>query len=167
MSRIIVMLTLLLLAIVTIVLGFVAGGLVSNRPPMMDPPGFRARLAVYLGSNVAETRAGHPFQELRPRRYPLDAERLYAASRDTLRELGWALGSEDPGAHSLKAVITTGLWRFQDDVQVRIEGGVGEGTVWVRSSSRVGRGDLAANTRHVLDFYAGLERHLRAAGPEM
>jgi len=32
--------------------------------------------------------------------------------------------------------------------------------VELRSASRIGRGDLGANTRHVLDFYEQLERVL-------
>jgi uncharacterized protein (DUF1499 family) len=34
----------------------------------------------------------------------------------------------------------------------------------MRSSSRIGRGDLAANTRHLLDLYAAIEERLAVSG---
>jgi uncharacterized protein (DUF1499 family) len=142
-----------------IVLGF--GGLALNRPPLGDPPGVWGRLATYFGSHVAETREQSPFPELRPRRYSLGPEPLYDAILAAIRELGWQLSGEDRRTFTIKAVVTTPLWRFKDDVEIGIKPAPQGSGVYIRSSSRIGKGDLAANTRHALDLYQALDRRLR------
>jgi hypothetical protein len=158
------MLTLALSIVSILVLGLIAGGLIANRPPMMDSPGLWARLVTYLGTHVAETRPDHPFPELRPRFYALPPERLYAAAREATAGLGWGIASEDPAGFCFTAVVESALWRFKDDVVVCVEPTEGGRTLRLRSSSRIGRGDLAANTRHLLDLYAALEQRLAASG---
>ncbi len=158
------MLTLTLSIISILVLGLIAGGLIANRPPMMDPPGFWPRLVTYLGTHVAETRPDHPFPELRPRFYALPPDRMYAAAREAIASLGWAIASEDPAGLMVTAVVESALWRFKDDVVVRVEPAEGGSTLGMRSSSRIGRGDFAANTRHLLDLYAAIEQRLAVSG---
>jgi hypothetical protein len=152
------MLTVLFSIISIIVLGLIAGGLIANRPPMMDPPGLWTRLVTYLGTHVAETRPDHPFPELRPRFYALPPDRLYATAREAIAGLGWGIASEDQEGLCLTAVVESALWRFKDDVVVCVEPMGGGSTLRMRSSSRIGRGDLAANTRHLLDLYAAIEQ---------
>ena len=94
------MLTVAFSIISILVLGLIAGGLIANRPPMMDPPGLWARLVTYLGTHVAETRPDHPFPELRPRFYALPPDRLYAVTREAIAGLGWGIASEDPASLS-------------------------------------------------------------------
>ena len=55
--------------------------------------------------------------------------------------------------------MTTPLWRFQDDVHIRVEPdpATDRAVLLIRSESRVGKGDLGTNTRHVLDLYAQLD----------
>lgn len=156
------MLTVAFSIISILVLGLIAGGLIANRPPMMDPPGLWARLIIYLGSHVAETRPDHPFPELRPHFYAVPPDRLYAAAREAIAGLGWGIASEDPVGLCLTAVVESALWRFKDDVVVRVEPTEGGSTLGLRSSSRIGRGDLAANTRHLLNLYAAIEERLVA-----
>jgi len=158
------MLTVSFAIISILVLGLIAGGLIANRPPMMDPPGLWARLVTYLGTHVAETRPDHPFPELRPRFYALPPDRLYAVTRDAIAGLGWRIASEDPESLALTAVVESALWRFKDDVVVGVEPADGGSTLRMRSSSRIGRGDLAANTRHLLDLYAAIEQRLAVSG---
>ncbi|MBA2594092.1 MAG: DUF1499 domain-containing protein [Pseudomonadota bacterium] len=145
-----------------LVLGLIAGGLIANRPPMMDPPGLWTRLVTYLGTHVAEIRPDHPFPELRPRFYALPPDRLYAVTREAIAGLGWGIASEDPTGICLTAVVESALWRFKDDVVACVEPAEGGSTLRMRSSSRIGRGDLAANTRHLLDLYAAIEQRLAA-----
>ncbi|MGH8565970.1 MAG: DUF1499 domain-containing protein [Gammaproteobacteria bacterium] len=155
------MLTVSFAIISILVLGLIGGGLIANRPPMIAPPGLWARLVTYLGTNVAETRPEHPFPELRPRFYALPPDRLYAVTREAMGGLGWGIASEDPAGLHLTAVVESALWRFKDDVVVRVEPAEGGSTLGMRSSSRIGRGDLAANTRHLLDLYAAIEQRWR------
>jgi hypothetical protein len=158
------MLTVLFSIISILVVGLIAGGLIANRPPMMDPPGLWTRLLTYLGTHVAETRPDHPFPELRPHVYALPRDRLYAAAREAIGGLGWGIASEDPAGLCLTAVVESALWRFKDDVVVCVEPAEGGSTLRMRSSSRIGRGDLAANTRHLLDLDAAIEQRLVVSG---
>lgn len=130
-----------------------------NRLPILDPPGMGARLATYLGSNVAELKPDSPFPELRPRDYPIHHDRLCREIPVTLMDLGWAWQSA--GDCRYRAVVTTPLLRFRDDVSIEVQSLGGNGArLQVRSQSRVGRGDLGANTRHVLDLISALEQRL-------
>ena len=156
------MLTVAFAIISILVLGLIAGGLIANRPPMMEPPGLWTRLVTYLGTHMAESRPDHPFPELRPRFYALPPDRLYAVTREAIAGLGWEIASEDPAGLCLTAVVKSALWRFTDDVVVCVEPTEGGSTLRLRSSSRIGRGDLAANTRHLLDLYAAIEERLAA-----
>ena len=158
------MLTVAFSIISILVVGLIAGGLIANRPPMMDPPGLWTRLVTYLGTHVAETRPDHPFPELRPRFYALPPVRLYATAREAITGLGWGIASEDPEGLCLTAVVESALWRFKDDVVVCVEPTEGGSMLRLRASSRIGRGDLAANTRHLLDLYAAIEQRLAASG---
>ena len=158
------MLTVSFAIISILVVGLIAGGLIANRPPMMVPPGLWARLVTYLGTHVAETRPDHPFPELRPRFYAMPPDRLYAVTREAIAGLGWRIASEDSASLALTAVVESALWRFKDDVVVKVEPMGGGSTLRMRSSSRIGRGDLAANTRHLLDLYAAIEQRLVVSG---
>jgi uncharacterized protein (DUF1499 family) len=153
--------------IVKIVLGLVvlagvllAGGVMGNALPLNDPPGSFVRLYTYLNTHVAETREGSPFAELRPRHYALGADELYAKVKEAVGRLPrWEIAEANDARRELHVVVTTALLRFKDDVNVSIapEPG-GHPAVLVKSVSRVGQGDLGANTRHVMDLYDAIEK---------
>jgi uncharacterized protein (DUF1499 family) len=150
------MIKLLALAAITAVV-LSAGALLLNRLPWSDPPGASVRLRTYLSTNIAETRADSIFPELRPRRYPVAPEDMVAVARAAMQGLGWTIVAESTSPPRLSAVVTTSLLRFNDDVTVHIRPDNGGSAVEVIARSRVGRGDLGANTRHVLDLQAALD----------
>ncbi|MGD8590657.1 MAG: DUF1499 domain-containing protein [Chromatiales bacterium] len=132
-----------------------AGALLLNRAPLWLTPGPLVRLQLYLTTHTAETRPDHERPELRPLllHEPLTQarERVIAA----MRRLDWQQIS--PEGDVVRAVVVTPLWRFKDDVEVRLQQIAGGIQVNIRSQSRVGKGDLAANTRHILDLFHQLE----------
>jgi uncharacterized protein (DUF1499 family) len=69
----------------------------------------------------------------------------------------WEIIESSDDRRELNAVVTTKLFRFKDDVTINVvpEPG-GRPALMIRSTSRVGKGDLGANTRHVLDVYDAL-----------
>jgi hypothetical protein len=140
--------------LVGVPLAALVGGLLANRVPLFDPPGPVERLRAYLTTNVAETSAAPRFPELAEPRFKVPPERLFAAAAAAIDAMGWDRASTpESGEH--RAVVTTPLWRFRDDVVVRVEpAGAGGSRLVVRSSSRVGRGDLGANARRVRDLIA-------------
>ena len=134
-------------------IALIAAGIISNRLPLTEPPGFMTRLSTYLNTNVAETREDSPFAELRPRRYEAPPELLFDSVRRAAQSLRWEITVLDAEKKEIQAVVTTKVWSFKDDVTMQVQPGQPSGAVlWVRSASRVGKGDLGANTRHVMDL---------------
>jgi hypothetical protein len=138
---------------VVIFAALLTAGIMANRLPLSEPPGMGARLSTYLNTHVAETAEDAPFAELRLRRYEAPEGLLFDIVRRAVLELKWDIASMDAEKKELQAVVTTKIWRFKDDVTVQVRPVQPSGSVlWVRSVSRVGKGDLGANTRHVMDL---------------
>lgn len=132
-----------------------AGALLLNRLPWDQSPGAAARLVVYLGNNNAATDPASDFPELHPPRYDITPEALHAVAVQAVERLGWEVSARDDGQLLLGAVIITPLLRFRDDVEIRAERAPDGGSLLTaRSTSRVGRADFGANTRHLLDLFA-------------
>jgi len=149
-----------LLVAVAVFVVMLAAGIVGNRLPLGDPPGPSVRLDTYLNTHVAETSEDAAFPELRTRRYVLPADVLYAKVKEAVvRMPGWEIAAANDDRREVHAVVTTKLFRFKDDVTIGVipEPG-GRQALKVRGESRVGKGDLGANTRHVLDLYDALEQ---------
>ncbi len=134
-----------------------------NRVPLNDPPGLMTRLVTYFSQNVAATARDSRFPELRPNRYAMPPEQLFAETRSAVVELGWRIDRLDPGAHRLHAVVTTPWLRFKDDVSIEIRA-TDDGTseLWVESRSRTGRADYGANLKHVLDLVQNIDARVAA-----
>jgi uncharacterized protein (DUF1499 family) len=134
------------------------GGLVLNNPPLYDAPGFGRRLLTYLTTNVAETRRDHPFPELELRCYRLPPAVLFSRIEQAVEALGWEILECTSEHYHLHAGVSTPLLKFRDDLEVHLAVTGGGTEVHVRSSSRVGKGDLGANSRHILDLFQILAR---------
>lgn len=133
--------------------GVVAATIISNSLPMSDPPGMATRISTYLNTNVAETTKDSAFPELRMRRYQAPPNLLIDVARRAAEALHWEIAETDVENHTLKAVATTKLIQFKDDILIRAYPTQPSGSaLYIRSSSRVGRGDLGTNTRHVMDL---------------
>lgn len=136
----------------------IAAGVISNRLPLTEPPGLLTRLSTYLNTNVAETRENSPFAELRPRRYEAPPELLFDVARRAAQNLKWEITVLDAAKKEIQAVVTTKVWGFKDDVTIQSQPAQPSGNwLWIRSASRVGKGDLGANTRHVLDLIQAVD----------
>jgi hypothetical protein len=130
-----------------------AAGIIANRLPLAEPPGVAARLFTYLNTNVAETTEDSPYAELRLRRYDAPPSLLFDVARRAVQNLKWEITSLDAEKKEIQAVVTTRVWKFKDDVTIQARPAQPSGSVlWVRSASRVGKGDLGANTRHIMDL---------------
>ena len=131
-----------------------AAGLISNDLPWSDPPGAGTRLMTYLSTNVAETTSDSAFPELRPRTYAAPAALMFDVARRAAEALHWELGTVEPEARKIEAVVTTRVIKFKDDVSIWVEAdGEERSTLFARSASRAGVVDLGANTRHIMDLF--------------
>jgi uncharacterized protein (DUF1499 family) len=152
----------ILLLLVVLVCLLVLGILLHNRAQLFTAPGPVERLKVYFTQNSVQTSAQNRFPELRSAVFQVDSARLYRAVQTALVELGW---SQSPSfevhthEHLINAVVTTPVFKFKDDVVIivhdqRCEQGALHSALDMRSSSRIGRGDLAANAGHVQSLFA-------------
>lgn len=116
-----------------------------------------------LTTNVAETSDASEDPLLRPVATRLSVD---AAAEVVLEVAGafdrWTLVGrrEVEGAVVLEFVYTTRLFRFKDDVTIRIEPEAGGATIGARSASRVGRGDLGQNPRTLRSLMRSLRQRL-------
>lgn len=131
---------------------------------LADPPAFadadlvveyRGRDMSYPAEFVPIVRASYPnLATLRvsdPRAEAFD--RALAAAE----ALGWEIVAKDGSAGAFYAKDTTAIFRFVDDVVVRVRPAGAGAEIDVRSKSRDGRGDLGANAKRIRAFFDELE----------
>jgi uncharacterized protein (DUF1499 family) len=114
--------------------------------------------------NDVETGATPQYADLQPQRFAAPRDRVFDNALATARDLGWEVTGDDRGAGVIRAVATTRVFRFKDDVTVTVRTEGDGTTVGVRSKSRIGKGDLGANARRIRAFQAELARRT-AGGP--
>lgn len=149
-----------LLLVIRLLLTFIAGVLVLfmlafvwNHPPLFDRPGFGSRIKTYLTTNIAETSSEPVFPELQMPVYSLPAHELLQVVQRAVTKLGWETVEIDTQTRKMRAVVTTPVWRFKDDVVVRVdEIQPSMAALYLHSQSRTGKGDFGANTRHILNL---------------
>jgi len=129
-----------------------------------DPPMFvkcaqleanRGRDMSYPPSFADKQRTGYP--NLRGRTLPVAPEQALDRAREALESLpGTQVIDVDFAAGRLEGISVSRVFRFVDDIVVRIRP---EGTgsrVDMRSKSRVGKGDLGANAARIEGFMLAL-----------
>jgi len=151
-------------------------GQARGAPPIHDistdtdnPPAFVAILplrqidarnpAEYSGPETAAAQK-QAFPDLQPLLVNQPANVVFAAAKDVVTEKGWTLVDASEVDGRIEATAETGWVRFKDDVVIRILPGRDQTRVDVRSTSRVGRGDLGANARRVRDYLSTLKSRL-------
>lgn len=115
----------------------------ANRGRSLDyPEKFKKRVRKGYGDLTPVVRDGSPAQLL---------DRAAAAAT----EMGWIVTARE--ADRFEAVVRSNLWRFEDDVVVRVsEPAPGKARLDIRSKSRVGNSDLGANAAHIRALTARL-----------
>ncbi|MFN4260602.1 MAG: DUF1499 domain-containing protein [Gemmataceae bacterium] len=68
----------------------------------------------------------------------------------------WQLQATDPATGTVTATRRTRLFRFVDDITIRLEATPSGTRVHARSQSRVGVGDLGQNRRNLLELLGPL-----------
>lgn len=151
-----------------VVLSVLAAALPAARLPAIndittspeDPPQFvhaardaanRGRDLTYPGAEMAEAqRAAYP--DLVPIELPVPPEEAFRRAVAAAEAMGFAIVYRDPDGGVLEANDTSRLFRFVDDIAVRVRPAAGGSVVDVRSKSRDGRGDLGANAKRIRRF---------------
>ncbi len=91
--------------------------------------------------------------------YPVNKDELLAAVRRVADRLPrWTL--RDAGEDGLDLVHSTSLFRFKDDVTVRVFQEAGATRAEFESASRIGKGDLGQNPRNLRELLDALDAEL-------
>jgi uncharacterized protein (DUF1499 family) len=91
------------------------------------------------------------------RTHPVAPERLLAAFRRAVERLpNWNV--EASGENEVRAVRTTRLFRFRDDVKVRVYARADGAGSELTGASRVGKNDLGQNSRNIKELLQAVER---------
>jgi uncharacterized protein (DUF1499 family) len=159
-------LTGLLLGAVPVACVVVAAGPARNLPAIndittdtADPPAFSNPGRTYPGDEFAQAQHS-AYPDLTPIRVATPPDAAYAAALGAAQGLGWAIVREDAAAGVIEATDTTEIFRFVDDVVIRVRPEAAGSKVDVRSKSRDGKGDMGANAARIRAF-----REKLGAGP--
>lgn len=98
------------------------------------------------------------YPDVEPIRLRIPPDEALAAARRAAERLGWEITWNNTELGRLEAVDRSSLFRFVDDVVIRVRADGGGSRVDVRSLSRVGRSDLGANAERIRRFGAELRR---------
>lgn len=122
------------------------------------PDGGRPELEAL--DNAARWRVWHEeaYADIQPILVPVSVPDAVAAAEQLVTDRGWELAIADPASGRVEATATVSIYRFKDDVVLRITPNPeGEGSVVnMRSVSRVGTSDLGVNGDRVRAFLADL-----------
>jgi uncharacterized protein (DUF1499 family) len=129
----------------------------SDPPAFASDPAGEGRDMAYPADFVPQVKTAYP--DLAPIRVSSDSMQTLTRAEETARSLGWEVVAVDQAAGTLIARETSKLFRFVDDVLVRVRPADGGGAIVdVRSKSRVGQGDLGANAARIRRFAEQLPR---------
>ena len=160
----------ILIKIVLVTVGVVAllvvATLLKNQARLLDQPGLKKRLAIYLTTNIAKTEDDHTFPELRTPIFSSGPDELYIAVKDAAIDLGWAISDSNDVEWRLHLVAKTHFLLFMDDVQVEIQplgcrDGITSTALHLQSRSRVGKADFAANAGHIQRLVKAVDNRLK------
>jgi uncharacterized protein (DUF1499 family) len=125
---------------------------------LADPPIFLAGPAAgrpYPDDFRAWHRETYP--DLQPLRLSGPPDAALAKAKALIEARGWSIAAEDRARGLMQAVVRTAVFRFEDDVAIRVRGG-SDGTVLdLRSRSRVGRGDRGVNAQRIQAFLEAMK----------
>jgi uncharacterized protein (DUF1499 family) len=134
-----------------------------------SPPAFVAIVALrladaanpseYAGADTAAEQH-RAFPDIQPLLVDQPADMVFAAARDIIADKGWTLVDANEADGRIEATAETGWVRFKDDVVIRIQPAASGTRIDVRSSSRVGRGDMGVNARRIRNYLVSLQARL-------
>jgi uncharacterized protein (DUF1499 family) len=144
----------------------IAAGPGLGRPPindittdLQDPPAFAPASEVpdYAGRDMSYpaefidvVSAAYP--QLASIRVTMSPEEAYTRALRVAEELGWQVVHREPSLGTFDAQDRSLLFRFVDDITVRVRDDANEAIIDLRSKSRDGRGDLGVNAARIEEF---------------
>ncbi|MEE3327065.1 MAG: DUF1499 domain-containing protein [Myxococcota bacterium] len=151
------------LGVVLLILLFLSAGTGGDAPPINDittnlanPPAFaseqevpayRGRDMSYPPEFVKVVKRHYP--DLYSAMLPVSPDEAYARALATAKAMGLDIVWQSPSERRFDATDTTPVFRFVDDVTVRVLPAGSSAVIDVRSKSRDGQGDLGTNAKRI------------------
>lgn len=111
--------------------------------------------------NVVETGETPEYPDIQRRVYRQEVDRVFDGALHAVHRLPrWSLVSYRAESGEIRAEATSRVFRFVDDVLIRVTRRGGGTVVAARSASRVGRGDFGQNARNIRAFFEELDRQV-------
>jgi uncharacterized protein (DUF1499 family) len=145
----------------------------TGNPPMIndittdpgDPPQFVAaaraegnagRDLSYPGESFA-TQQREAYSDLAPLHLDVPLLLAYLRAKKAVSDLGWQITAVTPVNGMIEATDTSHVFRFVDDVVIRVRINGSASIVDVRSKSRDGKSDMGANAARIRAFLAAMQ----------
>lgn len=154
------------LGFVLLILLFLSAGTGGDAPPINDittnlnnPPAFASEEEVqaYMGRDmsyppefVAVVKEHYP--DLRPLLLPVPPDTAYEEALAAAKAMGLEIVWQSPSERRFDATDTTAIFRFVDDITVRVLPAGSSSMIDIRSKSRDGQGDLGTNAKRIRAF---------------
>jgi uncharacterized protein (DUF1499 family) len=125
-----------------------------------------AALLAWPRLNSVETGRTPEYPDLQPREYAATEQAVTKAVKAAIARLprfAFVGAGTGPGGSEVQAVAKTRVFRFKDDVSVRIRREGGKTKVTVRSKSQTGKIDFGQNARNVRELLAALDEEVSGA----
>ena len=114
--------------------------------------------------NVVETGTTPEYPDIQPRSYPAGVAQAFDAALHAVDRMPrWSLVSYQSASGEIRAEARSLVFRFVDDVVIRVIPQGASTVVSVRSASRIGRGDFGQNARNIRSFFEELDRQMERA----
>ncbi len=133
-----------------------------------DPPEFTAALKnrsrsmnslQYAGKSIADMqRLAYP--DLKPIRITKAPEQVFDLAKNVVVTLGWKILAESKSLLCIEAIDTTRIFRFKDDIIIRIKADENGSILDIRSVSRFGTSDFGANAKRTRHFIQAFHNEL-------
>jgi uncharacterized protein (DUF1499 family) len=138
----------------------------------LEPPAFEAILPLRAGAPNPAEYGGAEIAAQQRQAYPdlaslviaLAPDRAFAAALAAALEKDWQIVAADEADGRIEAIDQTLWFGFIDDVVVRVRPDGAGSRIDVRSTSRVGLGDLGKNAARIRAYLAELREQLPATG---
>ena len=98
------------------------------------------------------------YADIKPIRLDQPTLSAYEKAIATAQSLGWKIVHQNPKALTIDARDTSFLFKFVDDIVIRVTADGSDAVVDVRSKSRDGKSDLGANAARISKFADALTR---------
>ena len=148
-----------ILILVVLIVALVGFTLYSNDANLFQSPGIGQRLSVFLKTNIAETADDHVLEELRTPVFGIGAESLQKRVLNAATMLRWDVVSQDSENQNMNIIVRSPVFLFEDDVFVQVISiDTRKSSLYIRSSSRKGRADFAANSGHIQTLIARIKQ---------